>query len=491
LQRTGWSKHCVRAAHRRGIWSFAVACTLVSGGTACFSSSGSGNKTDAGDGHSDAGDAATSEPDGQALLPLEKDAGSDAGWTDPLEDSGVTLGVDTREAYCAGEGSPVEIRVPGSSSSDAGTDCTVGLASRIFQFGICSCTDVTLPGAFTLDALDSDQPNDSNSTGASVGTNGHFTSSGTLTIKGSLLIAGPDTLQLSSTGFRVDGNLRTNSNLTISGSNVSFGRDLWINGDILVAGAATAERDLYQSSGHSLSSSLTIGGTKHEQPVRVDPPCPCGDDEILDVAAIVQSGKAQNHNADVGLPPVATLGTGASLNLECGRFAFGPSKITGSGNTLVAHGRTAIFVDGDLQITGDFGVDVGTQGELDVFVSGNLVLSGSGTVGSVARPAALRFYVGGAQSIAIAGSMTFAANVYAPRATVTVGGSDDLYGSFFAHEFKVAGSHDLHYDRAILRSDGDEECTPPPTPPGCLGDLECGSAMFCEDSACTPVLELL
>lgn len=487
--------------------SLFLSCALLGAAAGCAKGSGARRNVqqggeDAGQDHTDAAvddDARTPESDAGA----GEDAATDSS-VEVSSDSGVTLGFESRDAYCAGEGSPVEIRVPGTADGGVTEQvCTTGLASRIFQFGICSCRDLDLPGAFAIDAFDSDLPDDHNKSGASIGTNGAFTTSGSLRVRGSLVASGSGKLGVSGTDVQIDGNVRTNAKLDVAGASISFRRDLWVNGDIAVAGLVSVRGDVYQTPGHTLSPELTIGGSAKSQVFVVPDPCACAEDQIVDIAAIVADGRAHNHNADLGLPQDATLnmqGTGG-VTLDCGRFIFGSSSISGSGNTIHATGRTAVFVDGDLEIAGDFGVDVGSEGELDIFVSGNLKLSGAGTVGSVARPAALRFYVAGSEAIQIKGALVFAANVYAPRALVEIGGADDIYGALFAADVEISGAHEMHYDRAIMTSDGGEKCEPPtpppptpPTPPeepGCKGDLDCDPALVCESGSCTPVLELL
>ena len=88
----------------------------------------------------------------------------------------------------------------------------------------------------------------------------------------------------------------------------------------------------------------------------------CGRDQILDIDAIVAAGKADNHNAAAGLGngTQVTIGVGAALDLECGRFAFDGAHFVGL-SLLKAHGRTALFIDGDLTITGAFGIDLGSR----------------------------------------------------------------------------------------------------------------------------------
>ncbi len=97
-----------------------------------------------------------------------------------------------------------------------------GLASHIFRFGICSCSDLDLPGAFDIDALDSDFPEDHNRSGASIGTNGAFTTYGSLRIRGSLIASGEGTLGIGGTNVQIDGNVRTNADLDVAGASISF-----------------------------------------------------------------------------------------------------------------------------------------------------------------------------------------------------------------------------------------------------------------------------
>jgi hypothetical protein len=133
-------------------------------------------------------------------------------------------------------------------------------------------------------------------------------------------------------------------------------------------------------------------------------------------------------------------------------------------------------------------VDLGTEGELDVFVTGNLLLTGAGVVGSRGRPSALRFYVGGSGDIAITGGNLFAANLYAPRSSVFITGVDDIFGSFFVGAYYATGTQRMHYDAAILRS-GAGDATSCDTPPGgCKKDIDCRSPLVCKDNgSCEPL----
>jgi hypothetical protein len=215
---------------------------------------------------------------------------------------------------------------------------------------------------------------------------------------------------------------------------------------------------------------VDISGQQFERDFDIPAPCACGENEVLDIKAIVEAGIAQT-----GAKPAAlqSLGRG-TLELACGRIAAGPTSFTGA-TTLKVPGRTALFIDGNLAIAGSFDIDVGTSGELDVFVSGNISFSGAGTIGSRERPAAVRFYVGGS-----------AGNLYAPSATVTVAGVQEFWGSLFVGSYVASGAQLMHYDSAILRSgSASETCDAPPPPPGgCEVDLDCASPLVCAAGSC-------
>ncbi len=398
----------------------------------------------------------------------------------------ISVGEASREDYCNGSGPPTSVLLQGSRNGQTAT-CSRGLAAEVFQYGLCSCSDAVFTGAFEIDAFDSARgPYQAGLAGASVGVNDQLISTGVMDISGSLIVAGSGLQPIVASHYVVDGNVMTNGDLHATGTGITFGRDLWVNGEISAIGLSNVIGDVYQTPGHGPPVGMQIGGQVLTQDFEIADPCACGEGQVLDIEAIVRAGHAASHNADVGLgdQSLVSIGVGAPLDFECGRFALEGAHIVGA-TTIRAHGRTALFIDGDLTITGNFGVDLGTTGELDVFVTGNLLLTGAGVVGSVARPAALRFYVGGGGDIAITGANRFAANLYAPRSTVTVTGADAIYGAFFVGSFFATGAQVMHYDSAITRvGDASDRCDDD----DCAKDLDCGSPRVCSEAGrCTPL----
>jgi hypothetical protein len=142
--------------------------------------------------------------------------------------------------------------------------------------------------------------------------------------------------------------------------------------------------------------------------------------------------------------------------------------------------RTALFIDGNVTATNDFNFDPGTTGELDVFISGSLLITTASVVGNVLRPFALRLYVGDSFS---AGLSTIAAQVYAPNSGVQLSGTTEFYGSLVAKGVVVSGAEHLHFDRAILEAGKTCSATPPVSCDSCN---QCPGALACVAGSCSP-----
>jgi hypothetical protein len=282
--------------------------------------------------------------------------------------------------------------------------------------------------------------------------------------------------------YAVDGNVEINSDVLLTGTNILFGRDLWVNGNLFATGSASVAGTVFQPANRSLSG--LIGAKKGQQSFQVADPCACGADQLLDVDAIVAAGKAANHNAAIGLAPPGSqlkLGKDGTLDLDCGRFAFTDVAVLGK-STIKAHGRTALFVDGDLVITGTFNLDLGTKAEMDLFISGNLAITGKASIGSPERPSALRVYVGGTGDIAITGTAALAANLYAPRSKLAVTSAAEWYGSYLVGSYAATDKQTIHYDAAIMDSSAKDACKPPAD--SCTRDLDCRSTQLCAAGTC-------
>jgi hypothetical protein len=289
-------------------------------------------------------------------------------------------------------------------------------------------------------------------------------------------------------------------------------RNVWLGDSLTGAGSLTISGDLRQTPGAARSvPALDVQGQDSREPVTIDPPCACGDDQVLDVVGIVDLAKTNNDDAAAGFDPesLAHIVDNREVELPCGRLYASELTVDNTSSTLTIKvtGRTALFVQGDVHTMGMVNIDMAADAQLDLFVRGNFVLAGIQSAGDMVRPADLRVYVGGSDGILLAGITAFTGNLYAPHAMVTIGGVQDIYGAVFAGDFTAGGITNLHYDRAIVRR-GDD-CTPPDEPPpqcqdcsgcaasnaciegrcgACRSDADCCQPLACTDGVCAPLL---
>lgn len=421
----------------------------------------------------------------------------DAGMTPPIDGNGFDVGnppdIDTgttlpdvgndayvdRATFCAGRGPAV---IVGDTTIGTAT-CAGSIASRVFDNSLCTCTNANIGGYLRTRSFDSGMGSTTDmATGAPVGINESDTTVGYTDVGGTLVIAGTGGVNFG--GYlEVDGDARFGGRVQAAGY-IRVHRDLWADGNVTCIGAVTVDRDAYLTPTHNLITFPSVGGSTTHTAFTVEPPCDCAPSDLVDIGAIVDYGMTHNDNADVPLDPTIlanVVGIGEDITLPCGRFYL--TSIGGLGSiTLHVHGRTALYVGGDVDALGVLDVDLGTEGELDVFIAGDLLSIGSGSWGDQSRPAASRIYVGGTHDVTLIGASGFVGNVYAPNARITAVGDTEVYGSLFGGSIAMPGYLSVHYDRAIL--DVDVDCPPPPGECSCAPGEGCVDHHACVSGAC-------
>lgn len=347
----------------------------------------------------------------------------------------------------------------GSGSVSQEGACAGDVAEETFRAALCACDGIEVGSQITVDSFDSTVgPYNEESPGESgnIGVNAQpFIPGGKVTIRGSLVVGGnsaefgPDSL--------VTGNMSVRGPLTeANNTNGTIGRNAFIQGD--VPSSYTIDGDLFTSPGATVGA--TVGGNTQEADFDIPAPCACEEEEILDIAAFAAFGAANNDNAVFGSVdggPATPLaedaladGQAHTLDLPCGRYYL--SSVNTQNLTINVEGRAVIFVGGDFSTSGltiDYAND---EGELDLFIAGNLTVDSSTVLGDPARPANMRLYVAG--DVDIQASAVIAANLYAPQANVSLSASSDVYGSLFVNRATFGGNAAVHYDSAV-RNAGD------------------------------------
>jgi hypothetical protein len=217
----------------------------------------------------------------------------------------------------------------------------------------------------------------------------------------------------------------------------------------------------------------------------VSQPCDCSPSQLIDISGIINDGKLHNDNAQLGLdshvfenPPGPRR-----LDLPCGRYYL--TKVTpGYSSTIAVHGRTALFIDGDLStVRATVGITIDPQAELDLFIGGTILNSTELRLGNIEVPAQFRVYIAGSPVDMSAVSVT-AGNFYLPYSTFSSPSNLNLYGSIFAQSF--AGQGEIHYDRGVLSAGAACGTVLPDggTPAPDAGTTSCASCRDCANQAC-------
>ena len=366
----------------------------------------------------------------------------------------VPVGPDPKK--CAGGGPPITV------TNDDGDICLGNLAQTTFRWSLCSCTDLNVSAKLETDAYDSTTgPYKPGELGGGVGVDRDVTNwSEAVTVGGTLWIAGTD--QYSSSGPPSE--IKADMHL---GGSWKASTDFSVDGPAYVVG--------------ELSGVTVSGKTEVVQSVPVA--CDCAEDKLVPIAAIVKAHQApDNDNEAIGLDEAVLESPTSALRLDlpCGNFYF-TGIHTSLATTIHVHGRTALYVAGDVEGSSALAFVLDPGAELDLFVGGTLKVSDTFVFGSPNYPALSRAYVGGTAKIPLSDNVRLAGQLYAPNSEQVVWSAKNaIYGSVFAGSFRSSDVTTIHYDRGVLRAG--QDC--PGGGEGGGGSTECGSCEDCHNQAC-------
>jgi hypothetical protein len=397
----------------------------------------------------------------------------------------IPVGADP--AKCVGGGPPIFVPTGG------GDTCTGNLGSVSFTFAMCSRTDImNLTQNLTTDAFNSAVgPYVAGGLGGGVGVNGFYENNKVTTIGGDLFIGGAG-------GLNPTGNMTirqrmfvlhdfvVNKLLTVQENEPAVEADTFIGGSITdgSGGRAAIVQDLVTSSCAGLPMSLSRTSCTESlaqvEAFFASPPCGTAAD-LIPVASIVDhfASTTYNDNDLINLDPNVLNGTANQrLELPCGYYYL--SAITSSSPiTIVVHGRTALFVGGNVDLSNELYIDLEPGATLDVFIKGYLNTSQSMTLGNPNYPRLTRFYIGGvnstAESLKLAGGSTYLNGVFwAGYGTIRASNEVEMFGALFGQSFHLQGETKVHYDEGVVQNG--EEC------PELSGT--CDSCRDCDNQAC-------
>jgi hypothetical protein len=385
---------------------------------------------------------------------------------------------------------PVDVFIPGDASAFCaghgpiplpGTDQCTGDLAHLFRFAACACRSLDVSGKLTTDAFDSSADAGPGSLEvASIAANGatstfaHTSVGGSVWAGGQSLASGAPAVTLQGDGT-IAHDVQAGGPLQVGGI-YQVGGDVFVNGDVTIqSGSLSVVGKVHQPAGTS-ATGVTAGGGVVNGPVQVQPPCDCSNP--IDVASLVAGRKTANDDAAIALATTALDQPAGTVALPCGQFWV--DGITGGAASLQIDGRVALYVGGDVSVSGGLQIALAPGAELDLFVAGNVSIQGTSSFGDVNAPARVRVYVGGT-SFTLSADATVGANVYAPNAVLQLASSFQMWGAVFASDLQFSGDFTIHYDTSVLQTPG---CTPTGTPCKTCDDCA-GATPSCKAGTCT------
>ncbi len=356
-----------------------------------------------------------------------------------------SMAFERDDEFCLAGGPAVVIEDP-----TRGDRCSGQLRRELFSSAICGCNRAVFEGELETDGFDSTAgPYEPGLMDGPVGMNDHLDIGGQTSFDGAVTTAG-----------RLD----AEEDLLIS-------EDLAVGEDLSVSGEATIDGDAAIADGIS-ASALSVGGTLTvpegtnvddysygeliEQDVIVDPPCPC--DSIPDIEAIVDARSDDNDNDAVELDAGVLVDNEDSIQhlaLPCGHFYLSGSDIE-TDLTILANGRTAIYIDDTFTTDGDLRILPAPGAELDLFIDGQITAEGTLTLGSPNYPAATRIYID--DQILLEDDVQLNGYLLGED-HITLEGNIEVFGGLFGgNRLSAEGNTSVHYDHQV-REATDPELT--------------------------------
>lgn len=372
-------------------------------------------------------------------------------------------------AKCDGGGPQIDI------DFEANTDrrCLGNVAQRSFRWAICSCDDLQFGNKLKADAYDSTLGRyEPGGLGGSLGTNGQFNATDQTHVWGG-------TWTSSNRGIRFENKTTVELELH-SGGDAHFENDTTVAGNAYVEDDVTGQGPVdFDSTLHTPRTSQISSGANYSNYVETSVDIPtvckrCESPSRVPVDGIVADHSGTNNdNQAVGLDPAALQQPGdpTRLELPCGEYYLDGID-TDEKLTIVATGRTALYIDGDVRAKNKVSIQPAPDAEFDVFIAGDAEFENDVAIGSPAYPTSMRFWVGGDRGWIADNKLDAGAYIYALPGGVTVKNKAEIFGGLYTQKLDAGNDVFVHYDRAIL--DAGKTCNEPepPSPPD--GSLDAG-----------------
>ena len=331
--------------------------------------------------------------------------------------------------------------------------CAGDVASTTFRWGLCSCESVIFQHDAYIDGFDSSVgPYVPGGYGGGVGANESIYSDNRLEMTGTIWSAGTDPLGMF--------------------------QESWVGDRLYTGGDLEAQRELIvERHGYVLGDvdgdPLEFGGTLHLSPdsdydpdrvsydsverdeFDIGAACTeCEPEDRIDIASIVEARGGNNNDNDVigldeDLLNPSELGGETRIDLPCGNYYLSGIDVDHR-LTIVAHGNTALYIDGDVHFDHRTIITPTADAELDVFVAGDVTFGARVQLGSPNYPALMRVYVGGDGGLTTDHRFELAGFLYSVPGGADFGHRLEVFGGLYTQDYDTEHRTAIHFDRRIL-----------------------------------------
>lgn len=152
-------------------------------------------------------------------------------------------------------------------------------------------------------------------------------------------------------------------------------------------------------------------------------------------------------------------GTSYTYVLSSGTYVInGDLSLSGNNQRILVTGEAVLYVTGNVTMSGQSYIQVGSSGSLKMYVAGaSSSIGGQGVMNSTGNASKFAYYgLPTNTSVSFSGNAAFTGTIYAPSAALTLGGGGnntyDFVGSAIASTATMNGHYNFHYDEMLGRT---------------------------------------
>jgi len=141
------------------------------------------------------------------------------------------------------------------------------------------------------------------------------------------------------------------------------------------------------------------------------------------------------------------LGTNYGYVLPNGDYRL--SSLTLSAKSLYVAGKARLYIPGDVKISGGAAILLGPNASLELYLGGDVSFGGRGFLSASSALNCSVFGLPTCTRIKYGGTAAWTARVYAPSASIEMGGGSEFFGSMLGDSISFQGTPGIHYDEAL------------------------------------------